>query len=207
MGLMRRGGVLRLVLLVVVLAALHRLASAGLGRLDLDALPGPTIPAATVLYALLLSLPAVPAAEIGLALLAMYGAPLALPVWLASVGGLTLAYTVGRLVPPRTTARWLVRLHLPRAAKALLRMEPLAPRERAEMLIEGAPRWVPRWLLRRRYVALALLIALPGNIVLGGGGGLALMAGLSGLYRPAKFVAAAAAATAPIPLTVLMVGL
>ena len=204
---MRRGGLLRLALLALALFALHRLASEGLGRLDLDALPGPTIPAATVLYALLLSLPMVPAAEIGLALLAMYGAPLALPVWAASVAGLTLAYWVGRMVPPRTTARWLVRLRLPRAAVTLLRMEPMSPHQRAEMLAQAAPRWLPSSLVRHRYVTLAVLIALPGNIVLGGGGGLALMAGLSRLYRPAKFVAAAAVATAPIPLAVLLIGL
>lgn len=205
-ALPRRGAALRIAALVAVLVGLHALAGLGLGRLDLSALPGPTVPVAVVLYALLLSLPCVPAVEIGLAMLAMYGAPLALPLWIASVAGLTLAFTFGRFVPLETTVRALVALRMPTAAAALRRMGPMTRTERTAMLTEALPRWLPDWTLRHRYVTLALLIALPGNIVLGGGGGLALLAGLSRLYGPVGFVAAATLATAPVPLAVLAWG-
>lgn len=202
----RRGAALRMAALIAVLVGLHLLAGIGLGQLDLDALPGPTVAVAIVLYALLLSLPCVPAVEIGLAMLAMYGAPLAVPLWAASVTGLTLAFCVGRFVPLDATVRLLVALRMPKAAVILRRMEPMTRAQRAEMLAEALPRWLPDAVIRHRYATLALLIALPGNIVMGGGGGLALLAGLSRLYGPAGFVAAAALATAPVPLAVLAWG-
>ena len=47
--------------------------------------------------------------------------------------------------------------------------------------MESAPTRLLPFLLRYRYVALALAFNLPGNAVLGGGGGIAMMAGLSGI--------------------------
>jgi hypothetical protein len=49
-------------------------------------------------------------------------------------------------------------------------------------------------------------INLPGNIVIGGGGGIALMAGLSRLFSPSGFVVTVAIATLPIPLAWLIFG-
>ena len=54
--------------------------------------------------------------------------------------------------------------------------------------------------MRYRYPALAIAIAMPGNIVLGGGGGIALAAGLSRTFHPALFVLTVALATLPVPL-------
>jgi hypothetical protein len=43
---------------------------------------------------------------------------------------------------------------------------------------------------------------LPGNTLLGGGGGIALMAGLSGLYPMPAYLTTVAIAVAPVPLLV-----
>jgi len=59
---------------------------------------------------------------------------------------------------------------------------------------------VLRGLLRYRYVALAVAINTPGNVILGGGGGLALMAGLSRLFSPLPFLLTVLIAVLPVPL-------
>ena len=62
-----------------------------------------------------------------------------------------------------------------------------------------APRAL-RSVLQHRYVVLAVLLNLPGNVVLGGGGGLAMMAGLSRLFHPLPFVLTVLLAVLPVPL-------
>jgi hypothetical protein len=47
-------------------------------------------------------------------------------------------------------------------------------------------------------------VTLPGNTLLGGGGGIALAAGMSGVYRLPTYVATVAVAVAPVPLLVLL---
>jgi hypothetical protein len=62
------------------------------------------------------------------------------------------------------------------------------------------------FLLRHRYLALAIALNLPGNFLLGGGGGIALLAGVSRLYAVPGFLATVTCAVAPVPLAVLMFG-
>lgn len=137
-------------------------------------------------YALVLAIPFVPAAEFGLMVLALFGAQAAIPVYVATVCGLCLAFAVGRLAP----AGWLDAQRHP------------GPENSAPAFASGR-----RWLLlliRHRALALIVLINLPGNSVLGGGGGLSLAAGMSRLFSFPAFVLCAAVAVAPVPLAVLV---
>lgn len=72
------------------------------------------------------------------------------------------------------------------------------------------PGWLAgalRPLLRRgRYVMLAVLLNLPGNALIGGGGGIAMAAGLSRIFAPLPTLAIFAMATLPVPLTVWLFG-
>ncbi|MGB3315212.1 MAG: hypothetical protein WBB85_12430, partial [Albidovulum sp.] len=56
------------------------------------------------------------------------------------------------------------------------------------------------------YVLLALLINLPGNSLLGGGGGILLLAGMSRLFSPLATLATVAIAVAPVPILVYLMG-
>ena len=58
--------------------------------------------------------------------------------------------------------------------------------------------------MRNRYVVLALLFNMPGNSVLGGGGGIAFIAGLSGRYRFWAYLLSVLIAVAPFPLLFLL---
>ena len=57
-----------------------------------------------------------------------------------------------------------------------------------------------------RYVALAVLLNLPGTALIGGGGGIAFIAGFSRLYRPALTMVVMALAVLPVPLAVYLGG-
>jgi hypothetical protein len=61
-------------------------------------------------------------------------------------------------------------------------------------------------LLRFRYLALAVAFNIPGNYLVGGGGGIALMAGVSRLYSVPGFLFTIALSVAPVPLAVLFFG-
>jgi hypothetical protein len=60
--------------------------------------------------------------------------------------------------------------------------------------------------LRHRYIALALAVNVPGNAVIGGGGGIMMVAGLSGIFAPLPTFVAIAFAVSPVPLTIMLLG-
>jgi hypothetical protein len=162
--------------------------------------------AAVVLYVALMALPFMPAVEIGLILLAMFGARIAPVVYGATVLALLLSFLVGRLLPEAVAPRALDRLRLHRAAGVLRRMQSLPLERRLELLVRHAPSRIVPFLLRHRYVALMVVLNLPGNALIGGGGGIGLAAGCSRLFGTGGYFAAIALAVAPVPLAVMVFG-
>lgn len=157
-------------------------------------------------YALLLALPFVPGIEISLGLLATFGSAIALQVYLATVAAFVLSYAIGRIVPPDLLSAFFRSVGLSSAEELVERLRPLSQKERLALLIERAPRRFVPTLLRYRYVALVLAFNLPGNAILGGGGGIALLAGLSGLFSSLPYIVAACVAALPVPLAVVLLG-
>jgi hypothetical protein len=86
------------------------------------------------------------------------------------------------------------------------RLAPLSRKERLAMLVDHAPRRFIPHLVRYRYIALVLAFNLPGNAVVGGGGGIALLAGLSGMFSFPHYLFATSIAALPVPLAALLVG-
>ncbi|MEX0969066.1 MAG: hypothetical protein WD046_01325 [Paracoccaceae bacterium] len=156
----------------------------------------------TLAYILLTALPFVPGAEIGLAMLALLGPAIAPVVYMATIISLTLAFIIGRLIPPRLTARALARLGLRRAAALITEIAASPPPERLGLLVSQIDHGAMRLATRYRYVLLALLINMPGNVIIGGGGGIAMVAGLSRVFAPLPFLATIAIAVLPVPLAV-----
>lgn len=145
--------------------------------------------------------PFVPGAEIGFGLILLLGAKIAALVYVAMVAALLLSYLVGRFVPPSFIAAIFGFLGLQKAQNLALRLAPLGPIERSDVLTAAAPRKFIRALLQHRYLTLFVLLNLPGNSVVGGGGGIAFTAGMSGLYPLPAYIATILAAVAPVPLT------
>jgi hypothetical protein len=151
-------------------------------------------------YVVLLALPFVPGIEVSLAVLAAFGKEAALLIYVASIIALILSYLLGRLVPLRFIASFFQYLGMAQAEELVGRLEPLSKNERLSLLVESAPKRIVPTLIRHRYIAIAVMLNLPGNALLGGGGGIALLAGVSGLFAFAPFVGIVAIAVMPIPL-------
>lgn len=161
---------------------------------------------ATIAYIGLMAIPFVPGAEIGIAMLTAFGAEIAPLIYGATIVSMMLAYSFGRLLPVALLARLLTLVRLRRAADLVTRAGSMPPEDRMTFLLEGAP---PRTLglaLRYRYVALALSLNIPGNAVIGGGGGIMLLAGMSRVFTPLPTLLMVAIAVSPIPLAVLLFG-
>lgn len=155
-----------------------------------------------IVYMLVMAIPFVPAAEIGLSRMLFVGPEVAVFVYLSTVLALMTGYLVGRAVPPNVCAAAFAYFGFLKAHDLVLEMAARDTHARLEMLVARAPRQFVPGLLRHRYLALALAINLPGNTLIGGGGGIALTAGMSGLYPMPAFLATVALAVAPVPLLV-----
>lgn len=156
-------------------------------------------------YSIMLALPCVPGIEVGLALMMIEGSWVAPAVYAATLLGLLLAYLVGRRVPDAALERLFRDFGLRRAAEWLARIAPLDSEERLGLPQSGLPSWLAP-AARLRYVLLAVLINLPGNIALGGGGGLLLFAGLSRLFSPLPLILTLVVAISPVPLAIWFMG-
>jgi len=202
-------GLLYLVLLAGgILVARNFIEFWDLGLLAEGGRPLPSIAAVSAaLYILVAAIPFVPAAEIGLTLMLSLGSELAGPLYGCTVASLMLAYSVGRLIPSRLCAAVFGSLGLESARRLTLRAAALDPDERLVLLLSRTPTRLGRRLLRHRYLALAVTLNLPGNALLGGGGGIAMVAGLSGLYSAPAFLGVVALAVAPVPLAITLVAL
>ncbi|MEO0632643.1 MAG: hypothetical protein AAFY52_00740 [Pseudomonadota bacterium] len=143
------------------------------------------------LYVLLLSVPFVPGAEVGLALLIGFGAVMAWPVYVATVLGLSVAFAVGRFASRSAHPQ-----PVPGGDPTGDGLAGFGNR------LAGRP-WLGR-LLRFRWIAMAVLINMPGNSAIGGGGGIAMAAGYSRAFPYPAFVVCSAIAVAPVPAMVLI---
>jgi len=202
----------KLSLLLVLIIAANLVSHWITGLLRFEILPSNEdfvhhlIMTAAVAYAVLLAIPFVPGIEIGLALISMFGPPIVFLVYVSTVVGLSLAYVAGRLIPLNGLVRWLDEFGLHRVSRLLDSVEPMSKDERLNFLVAKAPtRFVP-FLLRHRYLALAVMFNLPGNFLVGGGGGIAMIAGVSGIYSAAGFLVTVMFAVSPVPIAILIFG-
>lgn len=207
---MRATTLLRLLLLLAVLALLYWLGLVGMtqARDSLAALAVtqgsiPVLALGAGLLVVLLALPFVPALEIGVLLMILFGVPGVVTVYLCAVLGLCLSFGLGRVIPFGVLLRLFGWLGLRRARELTARMRPLRGEEALEMLVSRAPNRLVPFLLRHRYVALAVLFNLPGNAVLGAGGGIGVLAGLSGLFAFPRYLLTLLVATLPLPVLFL----
>jgi len=205
--------VLRLAVLIAVLVLATRGAHMIREALNLQSRPDSkqqvhrAIMFGAVAYVGLLALPFVPGAETGLAMLATFGPGIAPLIYVATVASMTLAYTVGRFLPIGAPERLLSLLRMRRAAGLVARAAPLSREERLAVLLDGQPKRALSLGLRYRYIALALALNTPGNSIIGGGGGIMMMAGLRRIFSPVPTFLTVAVAVSPVPLAVMFFGL
>lgn len=157
-----------------------------------------------IVYIVVAAVPFVPAAEIGLSLMMIAGPESAVLVYLGTVIALTMGYLAGRIVPAKVCATVFAFFGFRKARTLILEMAALDAKARADLLLARAPKRIVPALLRHRYLALALALSLPGNTVIGGGGGIAMSAGMSGLYPMPAYLLTVAFAVAPVPVLFML---
>ncbi|HBC35715.1 hypothetical protein DXI23_10040 [Marinobacter flavimaris] len=205
-------GLLKLALLISVIIAGNLLTSGIVDGIEMDVRPTnepmlhQIIMISMAAYIVLMAIPFVPGVEIGLALMMILGPKIVPLVYGCTLISMCLAFLIGRLVPERGIIKFLREIHLVKAASFLESFSGLSAEQRLTRLSDLSPRrWIP-WLLRHRYLTLMLAINLPGNMVLGGGGGLAMMAGMSKIFSVGRYLLLVAVAISPLPIILLIFG-
>jgi hypothetical protein len=157
-----------------------------------------------VSYIVLLAIPFLPGIEVGLMLMAMLGAKGIVLVYLCTLLSLSFSFLFGRVLPPRYLARALGWFHLNRARDLITSLEPLDTEERLRFLLRSAPSRIVPFLLRHRYLIIGALFNVPGNALIGGGGGIGLIAGMSRLFPFPKYLLLICLAITPGPILFLL---
>lgn len=153
-------------------------------------------------YVLVLALPFVPGVEIGLLLMILFGREGVIAAYVATILGLSLAYLVAQTVPTNIMLKWMNKLGLPDTEND--------PKDAIDAIVvgrnatQGATARLGNFLHSHRHITLAVCLNLPGNSVLGGGGGIAVLCGLSRQFHWWRYVFTLIVATAPLPLLVLI---
>jgi len=166
-----------------------------------DALGTAGFAALAAAYALTLALPFVPGVELGLLIIALFGPIGAITAYLATVVGLSIAYAAGHLLPPWALPALLDRLGIavPAVGIEAAMHDIVCGRDSAQGLRHRSG----ELLIKYRFLALAICLNFPGNSIVGGGGGLALLSGASRQFAWQPFLLTVALAVAPVPLLVL----
>jgi hypothetical protein len=66
------------------------------------------------------------------------------------------------------------------------------------------PSWLKSYLVKYRYLTIAILVNMPGNYILGGGGGISIACGTSRRISWKGFLATIILAVSPVPLLVYL---
>lgn len=166
-----------------------------------DSLGAITIVLFVIVYGLVLAMPFLPGVELGLLIMAVFGPAGAVAAYVATVGGLMLAFGVGRTLPEHVVMRWLGRVNvvLPQGGLAAAVDRMIKPRT---MDLSPSRRLIAL-LMNHRYLSLAVCLNFPGNAALGGGGGVALLCGVSRQFSYRAFALTLAIAISPLPILVL----
>jgi hypothetical protein len=152
-----------------------------------------------LIYILLLSFPFVPGVELGILLMFVFGKEGIGFVYLATVAGLNLAFLIGRLVPKQ----WIdSRLERSGASRPYSR-ETDEIEKMADCISIGRihiPSCLKSYLVKYRYVTIAILVNMPGNYILGGGGGISIACGTSRRISWTGFLLTIILAVSPVPI-------
>jgi hypothetical protein len=158
------------------------------------------------LYILLMTLPFMPGIEIGLTLMLFLGSKGVILVYCCTLIALSISFLIGQRIPLQKFANFLGWLHLKKVRDLILEMEPLPPGERIAILHKKAPARIVPHLLKHRYLTIALLLNLPCNAVIGGGGGIGMIVGMSGLITYTRYLITIAVSISPVPIVIFLKG-
>ena len=152
-----------------------------------------------IIYILLLGLPFVPGVELGVLLMCIFGKEGIVFVYFATVAGLCLAFLIGRMLPKKWLESHLQKLGFSQTCDN--------PTDKIDGFLEtysGTRRFYQHrfrsFLSKYRYLTIAFLFNMPGNYLIGGGGGISLICGLSSSISWKWFLLTVVLAVLPVPV-------
>ena len=147
------------------------------------------------IYILLLSLPFVPGVELGILLMCAFGKEGIVFVYFATVIGLSIAFLMGRMVPKKWVESLLKKLGFSQTRDK-------QSDEIVSMLDNYLrhKKWLRTLLLNYRYIVIGVLFNMPGIYLIGGGGGISLVCGISRSISFKWFLLTVVLAVSPVPL-------
>lgn len=152
----------------------------------------PMLLSATAVYALMLAIPYVPGVELGLLMMVSFGKPGILMAWTGTIIGLNLAYGVGVFLRSHAL-HWTPVSRLRATAGNFDALRESQTGRFRLLRMFGQHRL-------RNYILVGVLFNVPGNAIVGGGGAISLVAGLSGRLQWPRFLLTSMIATSVIPL-------
>jgi hypothetical protein len=158
-------------------------------------------------YIILISIPFVPGIEIALSLMILRGPEIVLWVYGATILGLFLSFLAGQYLSYAYLHSIFRDLRMKRACVLLDTIEPLSRNERLGLLKNKIPRVLRPFLIEGRYALVGVVLNIPGNALIGGGGGIMLVAGLSRLFSTYWVFILLLIAVAPVPVAILVFGI
>lgn len=158
-------------------------------------------------YILLISIPFVPGIEIALSLMIIRGPDVVIWVYIATILGLLLSFLAGRYLPYTYLHNIFRDLRMKRACELLDTIQPLSHKERLDLLKNRIPAFLRPFLIEGRYALIGIILNVPGNALVGGGGGILLVAGLSRVFSTGWICITLMIAVAPVPIAILVFGI
>lgn len=160
-----------------------------------------------IVYAVLLAIPGVPGLEVGLVMMAVFAEVGILAAWLCTIVGLNLAFLGGRKIPRAKLEKWLKPKDVPESelpAFAIGKGDTMTLVFERNKLGRKILKWTGPPGGWRRYLLIGLLFNMPGNFIIGGGGGIGLFCGTSDDIKWRWYLLTTTLAAAVIPLMVYL---
>ncbi len=157
---------------------------------------------AGIVYIFLLSIPFFPGVELAWLVIMLFGKEAVVMIYFFTICGLSLSFAIGRWFEKS----WITSgLDIPVLEERFSERIGIIKNKLKKQLPERFVSRIPKHpLLNSRYIILAILINLPGNTIIGGGGGIALLSGINRSFTWKGFVVTVALAILPLPIMLFM---
>jgi uncharacterized membrane protein YdjX (TVP38/TMEM64 family) len=157
---------------------------------------------AGIVYILLLSIPFFPGVELAWLVIMLFGKEAVVMIYFFTICGLSLSFAMGRWFEKSWFTSGLDIQALEEQFSE--RMGKIKDKLRKQLPDRFVSQALKQRLPNSRYMILAILINLPGNTIIGGGGGLALLCGMNQAFSWKGFVVTVALAILPLPILLFM---
>lgn len=185
--------------------AMHQLFAWTEGQDDTMQLPARL--AVLALYAMLIAIPFLPSFNLSMIFMLMQGPD---QIWLAygaTVIGFCLPFVAGRLIPEPYLIGLFDRLGMRRMSEVIGDTQAMPTKDRLRLITDLSPPRLKPLVNKWRYIAFWAALNFPGNVVIGGAGGLLLVAGLSRLFAPLVIFGTISVSLCVIPIVITVTGL